>query len=140
MIYVVVERSDMSYHVVDPDEVEPMEGRSAAALPIGEAAGLERRHDKIGLRLYTAEPGEQLPTRYHYHDKQVEAFYVIEGPLHVETPDRVYVVETGETFVVEPGNPHRAFNPTIADERVRAFAVGAPSSDDAHAYDPGADE
>lgn len=104
--------ADMGYHVVNPEEVEPMEGRSAETLPIGEAAGLKRRDDKLGLRLYVADPGEQLPLRYHYHDEQVEAFYVVEGTLHVETPEGEYVVEADWTF------------------------VGAPSVEDAHAYEP----
>lgn len=126
----------MGYHVIDPSDVDPMEGRSAEAIPVGEAAGLTRRDDKLGLRLYIAEPGDQLPIRYHYHDEQVEAFFVLEGTLHVETPEREYVAEPDQTVVVEPGSPHRAFNPTDADDPVRVLAIGAPSVDDAHAYDP----
>lgn len=126
----------MGYHVIDPAEVDPMEGRSAEAVPVGEEAGLTRRDDKLGLRLYVADPGEQLPMQYHYHDEQVEAFYVLEGCLHVETPAGEHVVETDQVFVVEPGSPHRAFNPPDADGAARVLAIGAPSLQDAHAYDP----
>lgn len=126
----------MAYHIVDPEEVEPMEGRSADARAITEAAGFERRNAKLGLRLYDAAPGEQLPLVFHLHEEQVEAFYVLEGPLHVETPDKEYVVETGQTFIAEPGNPHRAYNPETARGDIKVLAAGAPSVDDAKQYDP----
>lgn len=126
----------MTYHIIDPEEIEPMDDRPAEVLPIGEAAGLNRREDKMGLRLYRAEPGQQLPLVYHYHDEQVEAFYVIEGRLHVETPEEEYIVDTDQTFIVEPGNPHRAFVPEDAATAAHVLAIGAPSTDDAHAYEP----
>lgn len=126
----------MGYHVVDPADIEPMEGRSAEARSISEAVGMERRNAKLGMRLYDADPGEQLPLFYHYHEEQVEAFYVLDGTLHIETPEDEFVVESGQTFVVDPGNPHRAYNPETADGRVRVFAVGAPSVDDGQQYDP----
>lgn len=122
----------MGYHVVDPADVEPMEDRSAEARSISEAVGLKN----FGLRLYHGAPGEQIPKRYHYHDEQEEAFYVVEGTLHVETPDREYVVPAGQLFVAEPGSPHRAFNPDDAGADVRVLAVGAPSVHDAHGYEP----
>lgn len=126
----------MGYHVVDPADVEPMGDRSAEALPIGEAAGLDRNDDRLGIRLYDADPGEQLPLGYHYHDEQLEAFFVIEGTLHIETTDGEYVVESEQTFFAEPGSPHLAFNPAAASGSVRVLAIGAPSVGDVHAYDP----
>lgn len=122
----------MSYHVVDPDDVEPMSGRSAEARSISDAAGLEN----VGLRTYHAAPGEQIPLGYHYHDQQEEVFYVLKGDLHVETPEREYVVGAGKFFIAEPGNPHRAFNPEDGAADLRVIALGAPSVDDGHAYDP----
>jgi len=122
----------MTYHVIDPSEVEPMEGRSATARSITDAAGLEN----MGARVYEGAPGDQIPLVYHYHDTQEELFYVSEGELHVETPEREYVVGPGELFAVESGNPHRAFNPADADSSVLVVAIGAPAADDGHEYDP----
>lgn len=122
----------MGYHVIDPDEVDAMPDRPSTARSISDAAGLET----LGLRVYVAAPGEQLPLAYHYHDEQEEAFYVIEGELHVRTPERTYRVGTGEVFLVEPGNPHLAHNPEGADAPVRVLAIGAPSKNDVHGYDP----
>ncbi len=89
------------------------------------------------MNRFDAEPGEQLPLAYHYHDEQEEAFYVLSGTLHVETPERTFVVPAGDLFAVEPGNPQRAYNPEDADEAVEVLAIGAPPvRDDVHAYDP----
>jgi len=122
----------MAYHIVDPDDVDPVEDRPSETRSISDAIGLE----EVGLRVYEAQPGEQLPLAYHYHDHQEEAFYVLDGSLHVETPQEEFVVERGEMFVVEPENPHRAFNPEDAKENARVLAIGAPSVDDVHAYEP----
>jgi len=126
----------MGYHVVDPSTLDPFPDREAEPRSISQAAGLPKRGAKLGLRTYTAAPGEQLPAMYHYHDEQVEAFFVVEGTLHVETPDGEFTVPEEQVFLVEPGNPHRAFNPSDAGSRVRVLAIGAPSVEDHHAYDP----
>ena len=78
-----------------------------------------------------------MPLAYHYHEQQEEAFFVVEGTLHVETPDTEFVVEAGEVFVAEPDSPHRAVNPDDASRPVRVFAVGAPAVDDVERYDGG---
>ena len=123
----------MSYHVVDPDDLEPFSDRPVDARSISDAAGLEN----VGLRRYDVDPGEQMPLAYHYHEQQEEAFFVVEGTLHVETPDTEFVVEAGEVFVAEPDSPHRAFNPDDVSRPVRVFAVGAPAVDDVERYDGG---
>ncbi|AHG01592.1 cupin (plasmid) [Halostagnicola larsenii XH-48] len=121
----------MAYQIVSPDDIEPLDDRPVDARSISAAAGLEN----VGLRLYTAEPGEQLPLAYHYHDEQEEIFYVLDGTLHVETPDEEFVVEPGTAFIAEPGNPHRAFNPESGSDPVEVLALGAPAVDDAHPYE-----
>lgn len=127
----------MAYHHVDPDDLDQWDDRPVDVRSISAAAGLAYQNSKLGLRLYEAEPGERLPLTegYHYHDEQVEVFYVLEGELTVDTPDEEFVVGSDEALVVEPGNPHRAHNPEGAGERVRVLAIGAPSADDAHAYE-----
>lgn len=121
----------MGYDVIDPESIEPTPERPSTRRSISDAAGLE----KVGCHLFEAAPGEQVPLSYHYHDEQEEAFYVLEGTLSVETPDRTYAVEAGEAFVAEPESPHRAFNDSSADGDVRLLAIGAPRVDDAHSLD-----
>lgn len=129
----------MGYHLVDPDDLDQWDDRPTDVRSLSVAAGYDYQNSKLGLRVYELSPGEQSGLQYHYHDEQVEAFYVLEGTLHVETPDEEYVVEAGQALFVDPGSPQRAFNPDHADAAVRVLAIGAPSTDDAHAYDP-ADE
>jgi mannose-6-phosphate isomerase-like protein (cupin superfamily) len=122
----------MAYHHLDPDDLDATPDHPCDRRAISEAAELATLH----LAVYEMAPGEQLPRTYHYHERREEAFYVVSGTLHVETPDREYVVETGEVFVAEPESPHRAFNPDDADSPVRVFGTGAPKSDIALPYDP----
>lgn len=122
----------MGYHVLDPGDLDPTPDRPCDQRRVGTAAGLEN----MGLNRYVAEPGEQIPLAYHSHDAQEEAFVVVEGSMHVETPEGEFVAGPGEVFVAEPGRPHRAYNPADADGAVVTFAVGAPSVSDASAYEP----
>ena len=122
----------VAYHVIDPDDLEPMDDRPSEARYVSQAAGMET----IGMRIYRPEPGEQIPLGYHYHDEQEEVFYVVEGEIAVETPEGTYDVATGQCFFAEPGSPHRAYNPEDADGAAEVLAVGAPSVDDGHSYEP----
>lgn len=129
----------MSYHLVDPDDLNQWDDRPTDVRSLSAAAGYDYQDSKLGVRVYELAPGEESGLRYHYHDEQVEMFYVLAGTLHVGTPDREYVVETGQALFVDPGSPQRAFNPEDADSATRILAVGAPSVDDAHTYVPDGD-
>jgi mannose-6-phosphate isomerase-like protein (cupin superfamily) len=126
----------MGYHLVDPDDLDQWDDRPTDVRSLSVAAGYDYQDSKLGLRVYELEPGEQSGLSYHSHDEQVEAFYVLEGTLHVETPEEEFVVESDQAFFVDPGSPQRAFNPEAADTSTRVLAIGAPSVDDAHSYDP----
>ena len=126
----------MGYHLVDPQEIDQWDDRPTDVRSLSTAAGYDYQNSKLGLRVYELEPGEQSSVGYHFHDEQVEVFYVLEGTLHVETPDDEYVVETSQALFVDPGSPQRAFNPDYADTATRILAIGAPSVDDAHVYNP----
>ncbi|WP_254521959.1 cupin domain-containing protein [Natrinema caseinilyticum] len=122
----------MGYHIVDPDELEREPDRPSDMRYVSESVGLE----KLGLRTYTVEPGEEIPVSgLHYHDEQEEVFYVVGGELSVETPDRLYTVEPGQFFVAEPESPHRAYTDPDADASATVLGIGAPPVSDAHAYD-----
>lgn len=123
----------MGYHVVDPDELDSEPDRPCDLRRLSDEVGLEN----MAINQYTADPGEQLPLAYHYHDVQEEAFYVVSGTLSVETPDREYEVGAGKLFAVEPESPQRAYNAESADEPVVALVVGAPAvSGEVHPYEP----
>ena len=123
----------MGYHHVAVEDLEPTPDRPSTQRSVSAAAGLEN----LSAHVYEVDPGEQIPLAYHYHDDQEELFYVVEGTLSVETPEVTYSVGADEAFAVEPESPQRAFVPEDADGPARAFVVGAPAVDDAHAYDGG---
>lgn len=121
----------MGYHVIDPENVENAVDRPSEMHDISDSIGL----NNIGLRFYVVSPGEQMPLHgMHYHDEQEEAFFVTEGELNIETPDREYVINKGEFFIAEPGSPHRAFNSKESSENATVVAIGAPKVDDGHKY------
>ena len=126
----------MGYHLIDPDDLEQWDERPTDVRSLSVPAGYEYRDSKLGLRVYELAPGEQSSLAYHYHDEQVEVFYVLEGSLHVETPEGGHVVEADQALFIDPGSPHRAFNPDSADGTTRMLAIGAPSDADGHRYDP----
>lgn len=129
----------MGYHLVDPDDLDQWDDRPTDIRSLSVAAGYDYQDSKLGLRVYELAPGEQSGLSYHYHDEQLEAFYVLAGTLHVETPDETYVVEADQALFVDPESPQRAFNPDTADTATRVLAIGAPSVDDAHPYEPSDD-
>jgi quercetin dioxygenase-like cupin family protein len=122
----------MGYRVVDVSEAEQIPDRPCALRRLSGPAGLEN----VAINRFGADPGEQLPLAYHYHDEQEEAFYVLEGTLFVETPEETYEVSEGCLFAVDPESPQRAYNPDDAEAYVEVLAIGAPPVDDVHAYDP----
>jgi quercetin dioxygenase-like cupin family protein len=122
----------MGYSVVEPEDLEPTADYHCDRRSITGASGLANLH----LARYTMEPGEQLARNYHSHELREEAFYVLDGVLHVETPEREYVVEPDSVFVAEPDSPHRAHNPAAADSSVTVLGIGAPRSDPAVPYEP----
>ena len=121
----------MEYSVIDPDDLEYVEDRPCDLRRLSAAAGM----DNVAINRFDAEPGEQLPLAYHVHDTQEEAFLVLSGTLHVETPEGDHVVPEGSMFAAQPESPHRAYNPEDADEPVSVVAVGAPSVDDVAPYE-----
>ncbi|MWV41665.1 cupin domain-containing protein [Natrialba sp. INN-245] len=123
----------MDYAVVDPEGLEPEDDRPCDCRQLSEPAGLEQ----LAVNFFRAEPGEQIPLAYHYHEIQEEAFVVQSGVLHVETPEGEFTVPAGATFAAQPGAPHRAYNPDDAETAVEVIALGAPAVDgDAVQYDP----
>ncbi|AEH35820.1 cupin domain-containing protein [Halopiger xanaduensis] len=124
---------DDGYAVVDPDDLEAVDGRPCDLRRISGAVALEN----VAINRFRAEPGEQLPLAYHYHETQEEAFIVLSGTLQVETPGEAFSVPEGSVFTAEPESPHRAYNPDDADDAVEVIAIGAPPvSDDTVPYDP----
>lgn len=125
-------RGPVGYHVIDPDALSPSPDHPCDRRDVADAAELAQ----FAAAVYTVDPGEDLATAYHYHDRREELLYVAAGALRVETPDDEYVVDAGEVFVVEPESPIRPYNPEDAEGPTRVLGVGAPKHDIGRPYDP----
>ncbi len=121
----------MSYHVVDPGELDATPEYPCDRRSLADGTGLST----LAAAVYEVAPGEELAREYHYHDQREELFYVLAGTLHVETPGREFEVPAESVFVVEPDSPIRPYNPDSAGESVRVLGVGAPQHDVARVYD-----
>jgi mannose-6-phosphate isomerase-like protein (cupin superfamily) len=130
----------MGYHLVDPDDLDQWDDRPTDVRSLSAAAGYDYHDSKIGMRVYDLAPGEQPGLQAHYHEEQVEVFYVLEGQLHVETAEGEYAVERDQALFVDPTSPQRAYNPEDAEGTTRVLAVGAPSVEDVHPHDFGEGE
>jgi quercetin dioxygenase-like cupin family protein len=122
----------MGYHQLDPAALSPTEDYPCDRRSLSTAAGLTT----LVLAQYALAPGEDLARAYHSHELREEAFYVLDGTLHVETPAEEYRVPEGEALVVEPANPIRPYNPAEAAADVRVLGTGAPKTDPARQYEP----
>lgn len=125
----------MGYHLVDPVDLDQWDDRPTEVRSLSVAAGYDYHDSKLGVRMYQLSPGDQSGLSYHYHEEQVEVFYVLEGTLHVETPEREYVVSSDQALFIDPGSPQRAFNPEGAESTTRVLAIGAPTVDDVKPYE-----
>jgi mannose-6-phosphate isomerase-like protein (cupin superfamily) len=122
----------MGYHHVGVAGIDPASDRPNSKRSSADTPGLENG----AVSRYEAEPGEEIPLAYHYHDDQEEVFYVLSGTLAVETPEETHEVAADEAFVVEPDSPQRAHVPESADEQTVALGIGAPAVDDVHPCEP----
>lgn len=123
-------RVGVSYHVIGPAQLDPTPDYPCTRRSVSEETDLST----LAAAIYELAPGEQLAREYHYHEQREELFYVIDGTLQVETPERVFEVRAGSVFVAEPESPIRPYNQENAAEVVRVFGVGAPQYDPGRAY------
>jgi uncharacterized cupin superfamily protein len=124
----------MSYHVVDPDSIEPREGIPGAHRYLNDAVDLEG----LAVQVIEATPGEDVAP-FHYHDESDEVFYVLEGTLSAEVPDDEFAVEAGEWFFIKSENPLHVFNAADGDETLRALLINL-DVDDFELWSPDDDE
>ncbi len=105
----------MDYAVVDPEGLEPEDDRPCDCRKLSEPAGLEQ----LAINCFRAEPGEQIPLAYHYHEIQAEAFVVQSGVLHVETPEGSLRFQQGRRSRRSRERPTERTTPTTPRLRSR---------------------
>lgn len=79
---------------------------------------------EVALNYYELAPGKSFAYGFHAHDGQEELFVIQQGQVTFETETGEVVGEAGDVLRVAPGEYQQGVN--TGDERVIAFAIGAP--------------
>lgn len=102
------------------DEVDDRIDTASISRAIGDALGATN----LALNYYELDPGESFAFGYHMHEDQEEVFLIEDGSVSFETDSGFVELEAGELIRFAPGEYQQGTN--TGDERVRAFAIGAP--------------
>jgi len=104
------------------EDIDCRPGPAAVKRPLTDALGAS----DVALNYYELTPGESFAYGYHRHESQEEIFIVQQGRVTFETETGDVSVEAGAVIRFAPGEFQRGVNE--GDERVVAFAVGAPQA------------
>ena len=68
--------------------------------------------------------------RKHFHKKQTEVWYILQGNATWIINNVEYIVSPGDSFIIEPGDIHQADNMGDLDMKVLVFKINLPSDDE----------
>jgi mannose-6-phosphate isomerase-like protein (cupin superfamily) len=80
------------------------------------------------LQIVTIPP--QTKQRLHYHNKQTEIFYILEGECHIFINDKEFVAKVGDAFICSPGDTHNLWNKTDKPFKLAVFKIDLPEDND----------
>jgi quercetin dioxygenase-like cupin family protein len=68
--------------------------------------------------------------RLHYHEKQTEVFYILEGQaiLTIDAVDTL--ARPGDAFICSPGDVHSVWNKTDREFKLVVFKINLPEEGD----------
>ena len=72
------------------------------------------RHTIAEIELYQSS-GPPL----HYHNAFAEKFVALEGIMHIQVGNKHITLQPGEEYTVNPGTPHKFYNPTSNKARFK---------------------
>lgn len=64
--------------------------------------------------------------RRHYHEKQTEVFYILDGEATITINGTDYPARPGDAFICSPGDVHNVWNKTDQDFRLVVFKINLP--------------
>lgn len=85
------------------------------------------------------QPGHQMQVvivppktrmRVHWHNKQTEVYYVLEGGSLVVLNGEKYMTHPGDAFIIRPGVKHTVWNDTDKPFKQVVFKIDYPEGDD----------
>ncbi|MDX1744618.1 MAG: cupin domain-containing protein [Halobacteriales archaeon] len=102
------------------DDCDRYLGPAEVKRPLGRALGAE----DMALNYYELAPGDSFAFGYHAHESQEEVFLIQSGTVTFQTDEGPVTVGPEEAIRFAPGEYQRGVND--GDERVIAYAIGAP--------------
>lgn len=76
-----------------------------------------------GHLLQTVTIPPRTKQRQHYHNKQIEVFYILTGEAVININAQDYTTTTGDAFICEPGDKHFVWNKSDKEFRLVVFKI-----------------
>ena len=71
--------------------------------------------------------------RLHYHHRQTEVFYILEGETLITINGVEYLAKPGDAFICSPGDAHNLWNRTDKEFKLVVFKINLPEDgEDTH--------
>ena len=68
--------------------------------------------------------------RLHFHKKQTEVYYVLEGEALLDMKEKEFLAKPGDAFICGPGDKHRVWNKSDKDFKLVVFKINLPKKYD----------
>jgi len=107
--------SEKLYEIAHMDEVRPVN------CPCGSSRRAFVSEDNRTVSFHIVEIKEDAAR--HYHKKQTEVYYILEGRGQMELDDETIEVQPGDAILIKPGCRHRALG------RLKIINVVVPAFD-----------
>lgn len=88
--------------------------------------------DEKGHIFQTVTIPPKTQQREHWHDKQTELFFILEGECHIFINGKDYLAKKGDAFICSPGDKHNLWNKTDKPFKLAVFKLSVPDYDDTH--------
>lgn len=86
--------------------------------------------EEKGHLLQTVTIPPQTKQREHYHHKQTEVWYVLEGEAEIFLKGEKYFAHPGDAFIASPKERHNLWNKTDKDFKVLVYKINMPEDDE----------
>ena len=85
--------------------------------------------DNDGHLLQTVTIYPNTKQRKHYHNKQTEVFYILEGECEIYINDEKFISKPGDSFICSPGDVHWLWNKTDNEFKLVVFKINLAADD-----------
>ena len=83
-----------------------------------------------GHLLQTVTIPANTKQRKHFHHKQTEVFYILEGETVININDIDYVAKPGDAFICEPSDKHFLWNKSNEEFKLVVFKINLDENSD----------